>query len=198
MVRLGENMRASCVSSLVIASVCLPLLMVFVSIALSPWFNIWYNALSDLGHAVNNDVAPIFNLGLVIGGYLVSVLSIKYMILYDKGRSVILAYAGFMLILIGVYDEIYGRLHFIVSVLFFLGIIAYLFYISVKEKTIIPGTIAILQIIMWYLHLFRDLPPGAAIPELIAVFSFAPFYYSDYVKLNKELFMHTNNGRNFR
>ncbi|MCD6301681.1 MAG: hypothetical protein J7L82_06395 [Staphylothermus sp.] len=181
-------MRLSHMQFLVITSICLPLLLIFVSIIISPWFHIWYNALSDLGHATKSGAAPIFNLGLVIGGYLVSILSTKYMFSYDKGRAVILTYTGFMLILIGVYDEIYGRLHFIVSVMFFLGLIAYLLYISVKEKTFIPGTIAILQIIMWYPHLFRDLPPGAAIPELIAVFSFAPFYYSDYVKLNKELF----------
>lgn len=176
---------------LVILSICLPLLMILISIIMSPWFNIWYNALSDLGHAAKSSVAPIFNLGLVIGGYLISILGIKYMILYDKERTIILNYIGFMLILIGVYDEIYGKLHFLVSVLFFLGIIAYLLYISAKEKTIIPGTIAVLQIIMWYLHFYNDLPPGAAIPELIAVLSFAPFYYSDYVKINKELFMST-------
>ncbi len=187
----GGNVKTLLVLLLVIMSICLPLIMILISIIMSPWFNIWYNALSDLGHATKSSVAPIFNLGLVIGGYLISILSIKYMVSYDKGRTIILTYTGFMLILIGVYDEIYGKLHFIVSVLFFLGIIAYLLYISAKEKTIIPGTIAVLQIIMWYLHFYSDLPPGAAIPELIAVLSFAPFYLSDYAKINKELFMST-------
>ncbi|MCK4483018.1 hypothetical protein KAU55_07295, partial [Candidatus Bathyarchaeota archaeon] len=40
-----------------------------VSIALSPWFSWETNALSDLGHAVNSGVAPIFNFGLLLSGF---------------------------------------------------------------------------------------------------------------------------------
>ena len=41
-----------------------------VSIALSPWFSWLRNALSDLDHSVKSNVVTIFNLGLVLGGFL--------------------------------------------------------------------------------------------------------------------------------
>ena len=52
-------------------------LLVYVSIALSlvlsPWFNWEINALSDLGHAVTSDAASIFNLGLMLSGFLMMI-----------------------------------------------------------------------------------------------------------------------------
>jgi len=56
--------------ALPISSLAVPLIMIAVSIALSPWFNIVKNALSDLGHATRSSVAPLFNLGLSLGGAL--------------------------------------------------------------------------------------------------------------------------------
>ena len=50
-----------------------PLLLyisIAVSLVLSPWFSWETNTLSDLGHAVNSDVAAIFNLGLLLAGFL--------------------------------------------------------------------------------------------------------------------------------
>ena len=45
------------------------LLFIGVSILLSPWFSWGNNALSDLGHSVNSDVAPLFNFGLLLSGF---------------------------------------------------------------------------------------------------------------------------------
>ena len=44
-----------------------------VSIVLSPWFNWESNALSDLGHAIRSEVAPIFDFGLLLAGFLLMV-----------------------------------------------------------------------------------------------------------------------------
>lgn len=173
---------------LCVLNYALPLTLILIAIALSPWFSIWDNALSDLGHALKSSVAPLFNLALVVGGVLLIVLALKYMYsYYSKIRAIILLYAGFVLVLVGVYDEVYGFLHFIVSVLFFLGIIAYLIAIGIEEKSPYPVIVAVLQLIMWTLHLFYNIPPGAAIPELIAILSFIPFYTRDYIRIASTL-----------
>jgi hypothetical membrane protein len=168
---------------LCIMSYTLPLVFVFTAIALSGWFNFVENALSDLGHAVKSNVAPVFNFGLALGGFMIGLLAYHYMWAYDRVRGAILVYTGFTLVLIGVFDEVYGLLHFIVSILFFLGIIAYLLVEGFIEKNLAPVVVAILQVIIWYLHLVHNIPPGAAIPELIAVSSYIPFYTLDYMKI---------------
>ena len=121
----------------------------------------------------------------MVGGFLVALTASRYMLDYNRLKAVILVYLGFSLALIGVFDEIYGFLHFIVSLMFFIGMIIYLISYSVYNKTIIPFIIAFLHIIMWILHFIYDIPPGAAIPELLAVFSYIPFYTLDYRGLIK-------------
>jgi hypothetical membrane protein len=44
-------------------------LFIGVSIVLSPWFSWWSNALSDLGHSVDSDVALLYNFGLLLAGF---------------------------------------------------------------------------------------------------------------------------------
>ena len=171
-----------------ILSYTVPLTAIFIAIALSPWFSFWDNALSDLGHAVKSSVAPIFNFGLVFGGFLTGLIAVKYMLSVDWLKAYILLYMGFTLTLIGVYDEVYGTIHFIVSVLFFLGMIVYLLIFSFRSKTLVPIPVAILHIIIWILHFGYDIPPGAAIPELIAVFSYIPFYTLDYLRVSRTIY----------
>lgn len=159
--------------------VVVPLACVFVSIGLSPWFSFWENALSDLGHAVRSGVAPVFNFGLATGGFLIGLVSHRYILPGDKYRGFLLMTAGFSLMLVGVFDEVYGRLHFAVSVLFFLLLMTYLAYTGVRMRSVLRLLVFLIHIIVWYLHLVHDLPPGAALPELAAVFSFMPFYLYD-------------------
>jgi len=42
-----------------IASISIPLLLIFTASLVSGWFNLYHNALSDLGHAVKSNVAWI-------------------------------------------------------------------------------------------------------------------------------------------
>ena len=55
-------------------------LLVYVSIAvsliISPWFSWETNALSDLGNAITSDAAAIFNLGLLLSGFLLMIYSV--------------------------------------------------------------------------------------------------------------------------
>lgn len=95
-----------------------------ISIALSPWFNFYNHALSDLGNlALNGPTGWIYNIGLMVSGFLVasfsSLVSLrnpfwKYLI-----WTVPLAAAGVDLAMIGFFPEDAGRIHLIVSVAFF-------------------------------------------------------------------------------
>jgi len=94
------------------------------SIALSPWFSWYSNALSDLGNYARSSVAIIFNLGLVISGILTVVFGLG---IFDDlkgskpGRvgALVLMMAGAALTGIGIFSEDAGRIHFYVSVAFF-------------------------------------------------------------------------------
>ncbi|OYT40286.1 MAG: hypothetical protein B6U89_02750 [Desulfurococcales archaeon ex4484_58] len=163
----------------------MPLILIFIAISLSPWFSLWDNALSDLGHAVKSSVAPIFNFALALAGFLVGLFSIKYMVKYSVSKSVLLIIIGFILILIGVYDEVYGELHTFISILFFIMLIVYLVYYGLKDKTPYPVLVAMIQVIVWFIHYTQDIPPGAALPELIAILSYIPFYTYDALKIGE-------------
>ncbi len=161
----------------------IPLACIALSIALSPWFNFWFNALSDLGRVSTSLVAPIFNFGLVIGGYLISLLSFKYLIKYSMIKSLVLNLAAIALILVGTFNEDYGSLHFNVSVAFFLLMATYLVIDSVIRKSILPTIALIPPTTLWVTHFIIKSPPGAAVPEIVSIASFIPFYLRDVKSL---------------
>ncbi|RLG74794.1 MAG: hypothetical protein DRO14_05340 [Thermoprotei archaeon] len=66
--------------------------LIAVAIAYSQWFSIVNNALSDLGHAIRSSVAPIHNLGLSLGGFMVGVHAIYYILPVSKLFGYILAF----------------------------------------------------------------------------------------------------------
>jgi len=88
--------------SLPIASIAIPLICIAISISLSPWFNIINNALSDLGHATESSVAPIFNFGLSLGGSLTIIIAIIIIARMSKAMTVSMTLTGYGLILIAV------------------------------------------------------------------------------------------------
>ncbi|MCS7104419.1 MAG: DUF998 domain-containing protein [Thermofilaceae archaeon] len=161
------------------ASLLVPLLSIALAALMASWFNLFYNALSDLGHATRSSVAPIFNFGLSAGGFLVSATAITCAVKKCKLIGVTLAIAGYILVLIAVFDEVYGWLHFYVSVAFFL-LIAVLLVEYAFENRGLKGALALLAtlvgVVSWFLHLVYRIPPGAAIPELVSIAVAAPFY----------------------
>ncbi|MFZ8791487.1 MAG: DUF998 domain-containing protein [Thermosphaera aggregans] len=161
-----------------IIALATPLALILLAIGLSGWFNIVDNALSDLGHATKSNVAVLFNLGLVLGGFLLYSTALMDSRVETVYRA-IMAFAGFSLALVGVFDEVYGKTHFIVSIIFFTTILLFLIYYSSKtdgwrRNGALAGIIA--SVIAWALHFTIKTPPGAAIPELVSIFSVAPFY----------------------
>jgi len=149
---------------------------ILASIALSPWFNIYDNALSDLGNTVTNGrVGYVYDMGLVVAGALVLIFAV---LLSNKSRdrralvwTVPLMVAAYDLAMVGVFSENTGHIHGVVSEIFFLMIVvAMLTYGYVSWPLGFPriGAVAlafgILSAFIW----FNDWPwSGVAIQESV-------------------------------
>lgn len=161
------------------ASVLVPLVSIALAAAMSGWFNVFHNALSDLGHATRSSVAPIFNFGLSVGGLLVSTAATTCAVKKSRLIGLTLAAAGYILVLIAVFDEVYGWLHFYVSVAFFLSIAVLLVEYAFESRGL-RRALAVLAtltgVVSWVLHLAYRIPSGAAIPELVSIAVATPFY----------------------
>lgn len=161
-----------------------PLFLIFLTIGLTPWFNWYYNALSDLGNPEISSYAPIFNFGLCIGGYLMGVCTLKYFRKRSIASQLILLLMGFSLILIGAFNETYDKffkLHFIVSFTFFFTLLLFLIAYSIEKRTPAAIPTIIVGILIWIFHLKYRVPKGAAIPEIVSVFLVIPYYIA-YLK----------------
>lgn len=138
------------------------------SIMFSPWFSWQSNALSDLGHSVNSGVAPLFNFGLFLTGFLIIIYSIKPLKNYAKYTSCCLLIAAFMLQLVAVFDEVYGLLHFAVSVLFFASLGVSSIVYAIEKKSILAAVAFIIGLGSWMLLWTGVYGGGVAIPETIS------------------------------
>lgn len=175
------------VFSLGISAFLVPLILIFVSITLSPWFRWEANALSDLGHSLRSPVAPIFNAGLVTGGLLLILYSIQYMSRRYPHTSKLIVASGYFLILIGTFDEVYGWLHFIVSLLFFLGIAIAAIIYGYEEGKSYPLISTVIIAASWAAQLSGFCPCGRAVPEIVSVFVTLPWYLDAMMKIGRNL-----------
>jgi hypothetical membrane protein len=144
------------------------ILFIALSIGLSPWFSWENNALSDLGHSVKSDIAPLFNFGLLLCGFFLIVYSVKNFKEYAKYTAYTLVFAGFSLQLIATFDEVYGELHFLVSVLFFaaIGLASISYFFERKSKlAIIAFAIGALS---WILYAMKIYSSGISVPEAVS------------------------------
>jgi len=166
-----------------VTSFLLPLLLLAISILLSPWFRWEANALSDLGHATGSRAAWIYNLGLVTGGILLIIYSLNYSSRNFPITSKVMVLTGYSLVLVGTFDEVYRGLHYIVSVLFFLLLaIAALSY-SYESKKNYPIAIVIVSVVAWILQLTAICPCGEAVPEIISVLLTLVWYFDIVLKV---------------
>ncbi|MGQ9781067.1 MAG: DUF998 domain-containing protein [Nitrososphaeria archaeon] len=144
-----------------ILGVTLPYLFIATSITLSPWFDFYENALSDLGSISRNGlIAFIFNFGLVISGSLVSLFTL---VLSSQKRSwKFLLWTPLLLIdavdlsLIGIFNVDAGRIHSILSIVFFVTAIVTMFvysYLSWPLQSPYVGALALLfgltSVLLW-------------------------------------------------
>lgn len=154
-----------------------PLIAIFfivVSIVLSPWFSWWSNALSDLGCsattevAPKSDVAPLFNFGLLLSGFFLIFYSITSFRNHAKYTSYVLVIVGLTLQLVATFDEVYGSLHFQVSVLFFVALgFASISYV-IEKRSVIAFASLIIGLASWILYGLEIYSSGIAVPETIS------------------------------
>jgi hypothetical membrane protein len=143
-------------------------LFIALSIGLSPWFNWQDNALSDLGHATDSSVAPLFNFGLFFAGFLVMVYSVMVLRTHARYTGFCLLVSSLLLQLVAVFDEVYGSLHFLVSVLLFVSFgFASLAYGFEKRSALALAAFAI-GFCSWAFYLAGVYGEGVAVPETIS------------------------------
>jgi len=139
-----------------------------LSILLSPWFNWSQNALSDLGHSINSDVAALFNFGLLLSGFFIALYSLVSFRKYAKITSYFLVFASLFLQFIAMFDEVYGSLHFVVSVLFFtmltLSSLSYL----LEKKSNLAGLAFCIGLLSWIIYGLNFYSSGIAVPEAVS------------------------------
>ncbi len=101
---------------------------ILASIALSPWFNLYDNALSDLGNTVTNGaVGYVYDAGLEIAGFLIFAYAALISVKARDRRTYVwtapLMAAAADLALVGIFSENTGGIHGAVSEVFFFMIV---------------------------------------------------------------------------
>jgi hypothetical membrane protein len=140
------------------------------------WAN---NALSDLG-IVGGITSILFNSGLIIGG----ILSLFFATgLFKFLRDAIIGkIGGFLFILnafalaaIGVFPENFGRIHFYVSIAFFVLSPMAMFFLCgafIQMRKLKLGLLtflaALIAVLVWIIHMAISFGKGVAIPEALS------------------------------
>lgn len=138
------------------------------SIMFSPWFSWWNNALSDLGHSVKSDTAPLFNFGLMLTGFSIIIYSVATFRNHAKYTSYSLLVSALMFQLVAAFDEVYGVLHFLVSIFFFVSLgFASIIY-AVEKKSILALAAFMVGLGSWILYWAGIYSAGVAVPETIS------------------------------
>lgn len=146
--------------------------MIFAAMSRAPWFNWHANALSDLGVG---STAGVFNTGLILGG-LVNVVFAAGLWLWSPADRVTRVGAGILVLdaialaLIGIFPESVGRLHWLISWIYFLlAALGYVIYGAAALRNRNP-VVGLTSIAAGALGLMAaNIPPhqGMAVPELI-------------------------------
>ena len=135
---------------------------ILVSILLSPWFNIYDNALSDLGNIVSNGrVGYVYDAGLVVAGAAIFCFAVLLSRQAQDRRTLVwtlpLVVSAADLAMVGVFSESFGHIHGVVSEIFFLMIVVTLLaysYVSWPLGSPRIGAVAlvfgILSAVIWF------------------------------------------------
>ncbi len=131
------------------------LLGIGISIAFSPWFNWFANALSDLGHPAN-PAAPIFNGGLIVSGVILVLFAIFLILQMVRQRGYIgIIGAGTMLLSsiclmgVGLFNETISPYHTFFAISYFLLLTATSILIGIQlillSETKLIGVVALIS-----------------------------------------------------
>ena len=158
-------------------------LSIGVSIMFSPWFSWQRNALSDLGHSVKSPVAPIFNLGLLLTGFLIIMYTVTVFKKHAKYTSICLVASAIILQLVATFDEVYGSLHGIVAVLFFVSIWVTSVVNAVEKRSPLALIAFIVGIGSWIMYGMKVYSAGIAVPEIISFAAVASLLQLSAIKI---------------
>ena len=157
-------------------------LLVYISILLSlifsPWFSWESNMLSDLGHAVNSDAAPIFNLGLLLAGFFMMIYALTAFKKHAKYSSYCLLVSTFFVQLLAVFNEAYGSLHYAVAVPHFLMLSLTSIVYTVEKKSVFALVTFAIVMFSWLLYALNIFNIGIAVPETVSKLVVAWIMYS--------------------
>lgn len=149
--------------------------MIFFAVAISPWFNWHRDALSDLG--VYPGAAGWFNAALILGGVLTGILAIGVGWWIGSGwvgrcGAGLTLVGAIALILVGVFPENYGKLHWNAAALYFLLTpVGYVLLGSEmwRKGQRTHGVLAIGAGIGAFVTMLLVPHDGLAVPELVSV-----------------------------
>jgi len=156
--------------------------LIFIAISMTQEFSWYHNALSDLGGplGIRYGANVVFNSGLIIAGILLLIFAIQvltdFQYLVRKIGAFILLLSAISLTLIGVFPETAGKIHYYVSVAFFITFPFGMLIIStvdiIKREDLVLGIygviVFILCAVIWSLPWGMFGVTGVAIPEFLS------------------------------
>jgi hypothetical membrane protein len=151
---------------------------IVVSLVLSPWFSWESNMLSDLGHAVTSAAAPIFNLGLLLAGFLLMVYALTAFQKHAKYSSLCLLVSTFLVQLLATFNAAYGSLHYAAAVPHFLMLSLTSIVYTVEKRSVVALTTFIVVMFSWLLYGLNIFNIGIAVPETVSKLVLAWIMYS--------------------
>jgi len=154
-----------------------------ISILYAPWFSWQRNALSDLGHSVNSTIAPIFNLGLFFTGFIIIIYAITVLKTHAKYTSICIIISAIILQLVATFDEVYGSLHSLVAVFFFLSIWSTSIVNAIEKKSLLALTAFLVGLSSFVLFEMNVYSTGIAVPEIISFVSVATVIQFSAIKI---------------
>ena len=143
-------------------------LSIAVSLFVSPWFNWQTNALSDLGHAVNSDAAPIFNGGLFLAGFCLMIYSITAFKKHANYSSTSLLVSSFFVQMLAVINEAYGSLHYVAAVPHFLTLSLTSIVYGYEKRSKFAIATFVVVMFTWLLYSLGAFNMGIAVPETMS------------------------------
>ena len=139
-----------------------------ISLVLSPWFSWESNALSDLGHAVNSNVASIFNFGLLLAGFFLMIYAATVFKKHARYSSFCLLVSTFLVQLLAAFNEVYGSLHYAVAVPHFVMLSLTSIVYTIEKRSAIALITFIIVLGSWILYGLNIFNIGIAVPETIS------------------------------
>jgi len=147
-------------------------LLVYLSIVMSLVFSSGFswetNALSDLGHAVSSEVASIFNLGLLLAGFVLMIYALTVFKKHAKYSSYCLLVSAFFVQLLATFNESYGSLHYIVAIPHFVMLSITSIVYTLEKRSTFAFTTFLIVMLSWLIYALKIFNIGIAVPETVS------------------------------